>query len=98
MSSREVYAKFTYTEENRVGYDELAKAVVLQALNDYRIASLRLHDDKYNTSDYSKAKCLIYIREVPRFLTSQRFSMFSDTDGNMLLDYMNKYIKEECEV
>lgn len=98
MSFREVYEKFTYTDENRVGYDELAKAVVLQALNDYRIASLRLYDDKYNTSDYSKAKCLMYIQEVPRFLTSQQFTMFSDTDGNMLLDYMNKFIKEECEV
>ena len=98
MSSKAVYEKFTYTDENRVGYAELAHAIIMQAINDYRIAILRLRDETFNTSDYSKPKCLIYINEVPRFLKSQEFMKLSDLDGEALLEYIDKYVKEECGV
>lgn len=70
------------------GYEELANAIILQAVKDYRDAVERLRytpDDK--SAQYDK-------RSIERFFRSEWFSILSDLNGELLL----KKLKEEVSV
>lgn len=70
------------------GYEELANAIILQAVKDYRDAVERL---KYTPDDKSAQHDK---RSIERFFRSEWFSILSDLNGELLL----KKLKEEVSV
>lgn len=67
------------------GYDRLAKAIIIQAIKDYRWALKSMK--KYK--NVREAKKLI--RDVEAFFTSEWFCSLSDIDGRRLM----KLIKDD---
>lgn len=68
------------------GYYELAKAIILQAVKDFRPAYRRLlkhPDDKAAASR---------VKEITEFFCSEYFCLLTDVDGSRLL---KKIIEEE---
>ena len=71
------------------GYHELAKAIILQAIKDFRPAYLRLKrcpDDKAATAR---------VKEITEFFCSEYFCLLTDVDGPRLLKKVMKSIDEE---
>lgn len=66
-------------------YEELAQAIILQAVKDYRTARKKL---KYHPKN-KEAKLMI--QDCESFFRSQWFTALSSVDGQMLL----KKLKEE---
>ena len=83
--------------ENNIGYDSLANAIVLQALNDYKVAKMRLNNNDF-TTEFSKLGCERFIREVPKFLNSQYFSVLTNLDGAYLLQIADRTLAKEYGV
>lgn len=73
-------------EEN---YQELARAVILQAVKDFRPAYRRL---KRYPDDRLAQKT---VREITRFFCSQYFEGLTDLDGPALLHRIMKEIDEK---
>ena len=69
-------------------YKELANAIIVQAVKDYRDAVERLH---YTPDDKS---ALCDKRSIERFFRSEWFSILSDLNGELLL----KKLKEEVSL
>lgn len=69
------------------GYTELANAIILQAVKDYRSALKCL---KVNPRNYSAETDK---NEVERFFRSQWFSMLTAIDGKMLI----RSLREEAD-
>ena len=73
------------------GYYELAKAIILQAVKDFKPAYLRLKrrpDDKAAASR---------VKEITEFFCSEYFCLLSDMDGPRLLKKIMEQIDEEQE-
>lgn len=73
------------------GYHELAKAIILQAIKDFKPAYLRLKkrpDDKAATAR---------VKEITEFFCSEYFCLLTDLDGPALLRKIMKKIDEEQE-
>ena len=73
------------------GYHELAKAIILQAIKDFKPAYLRLKkrpDDKAATAR---------VKEITEFFCSEYFCLLTDLDGTALLRKIMKKIDEEQE-
>ena len=71
------------------GYYELAKAIILQAVKDFKPAYLRLKqhpDDKHATDR---------VKEITEFFCSEYFCLLSDADGPRLLGKIMEQIDEE---
>ena len=71
------------------GYHELAKAIILQAIKDFKPAYLRLKrcpDDKAATAR---------VKEITEFFCSEYFCLLTDVDGPRLLKKVMKSIDEE---
>ena len=71
------------------GYHELAKAIILQAIKDFKPAYLRLKrcpDDKAATAR---------VKEITEFFCSEYFCLLTDVDGPGLLKKVMKSIDEE---
>lgn len=71
------------------GYHELAKAIILQAIKDFKPAYLRLKrcpDDKAATAR---------VKEITEFFCSEYFCLLTDVDGPRLLHKIMKSIDEE---
>lgn len=69
------------------GYTELANAIILQAVKDYRSALRCLSVNPHNhTAEADK-------NEVERFFRSQWFSMLTAIDGEMLI----RSLREEAD-
>lgn len=71
------------------GYFELAKAIILQAVKDFRPAYRRLKqhpDDKHATDR---------VKEITEFFCSEYFCLLSDADGPRLLRKIMEQIDEE---
>lgn len=67
------------------GYEELANAIILQAVSDYRTAKRKLKKHP----DNKKAK--FRLKDCERFFQSKWFEVLTPIDGQMLL----KKLKEE---
>ena len=68
-------------------YENLANAVVLQAVKDYRDAAGKLFRGKKNiTAEQRKTEC-------ETFFKSQYFNVFTDLDGNALLSQLEKEVE-----
>lgn len=72
-------------EEN---YRELAEAVILQAVKDFRPAYRRLK--KYPNDNYAQRT----VREITKFFCSQYFEVLTDLDGPALLHRIIREIDE----
>ena len=73
------------------GYHELAKAIILQAIKDFKPAYLLLKkrpDDKAATAR---------VKEITEFFCSEYFCLLTDLDGPALLRKIMKKIGEEQE-
>ncbi|HCG58951.1 MAG TPA: hypothetical protein DEV97_02965 [Lachnospiraceae bacterium] len=70
-------------------YEELARAVILQAVKDFRPAYRRL---KRYPDDRLAQKT---VREITRFFCSQYFEGLTDLDGPALLHRIMKEIDEK---
>ena len=70
-------------------YEELARAVILQAVKDFRPAYRRL---KRYPDDRLAQKT---VREITRFFCSQYFEGLTDLDGPALLHRVMKEIDEK---
>ena len=73
------------------GYYTLARAIILQAVKDFKPAYLRLKrrpDDKAAASR---------VKEITEFFCSEYFCLLSDTDGPRLLRKIMEQIDEEQE-
>ena len=68
------------------GYYTLAKAIILQAVKDFKPAYLRL---KHRPDDKAAAA---RVKEITEFFCSEYFCLLSDLDGPRLL---KKIIEEE---
>ena len=71
------------------GYYELAKAIILQAVKDFKPAYLRLKthpDDKHAAAR---------VKEITEFFCSEYFCLLSDADGPRLLRKIMEQIDEE---
>ena len=71
------------------GYYELAKAIILQAVKDFKPAYLRLKrrpDDKVAASR---------VKEITEFFCGEYFCLLSNADGPALLRKIMKQIDEE---
>lgn len=64
-------------------YEKLANAIILRAVDDYRIALRQLRQK----ADYQPAVSMKH--EVERFFHSEWLSMLTRVDGVMLLDRLN---------
>lgn len=68
-------------------YENLANAVVLQAVKDYRDAAGKLSRGKKNImAEQRKTEC-------ETFFKSQYFNVFTDLDGNALLSQLEKEVE-----
>lgn len=68
-------------------YENLANAVVLQAVKDYRDAARKLSRGKKNImAEQRKTEC-------ETFFKSQYFNVFTDLDGNALLSQLEKEVE-----
>ena len=65
-------------------YENLANAIILQAVEDYRAALKRLKRDPHNTSARQTA------REVEEFFLSDWFKALTDADGEMILNRLRE--------
>ena len=70
------------------GYEELANAIIVQAVKDYREA-LRLLGMNPNDKSAKRVQ-----RNIERFFRSEWFSILTDLNGELLL----KKLKEEVSV
>lgn len=70
------------------GYEELANAIILQAVKDYREA-LRLLSMNPNDKSAKRDQ-----RNIERFFRSEWFSILTDLNGELLM----KKLKEEVSV
>ena len=73
------------------GYYELAKAIILQAVKDFRPACLWL---KSHPDDQAATK---RVKEITQFFCSEYFCLLSNADGPRLLKKIMKQIDEEQE-
>lgn len=74
------------------GWHELANAVILAAVDDYRTAMRKkLRTDNQTLID----TCEAIIEEVVSFFYSDWFSTLTNADPGMILDGLNKDIMEE---
>ena len=66
------------------GYEKLCKAVVMQAVRDWRYVTrtLKRNPDKYEAKRHKK--------DCEQFFLSQYFNMYTDLDGRALLDKLRK--------
>lgn len=79
------------------GYEGLAYAIVLQALNDYSIASARLYFKDFTTSNqivYSQGKCVEILRTITNFFNSGYYQLLCKVDGKTML---NQCRRRTCE-
>ena len=68
-------------------YENLANAVVLQAVKDYRDAAGKLSRGKRNImAEQRKTECEVFFK-------SQYFNVFTDLDGNALLSQLEKEVE-----
>ena len=68
-------------------YENLANAVVLQAVKDYRDAAGKLSRGKKNImAEQRKTECVTFFK-------SQYFNVFTDLDGNALLSQLEKEVE-----
>lgn len=68
-------------------YENLANAVVLQAVKDYRDAARKLSRGKKNImAEQRKTEC-------ETFFKSQYFNVFTTLDGNALLSQLEKEVE-----
>ena len=68
-------------------YENLANAVVLQAVKDYRDAVRKLSHGKRNVmAEQRKTECEVFFK-------SQYFNVFTDLDGNALLSQLEKEVE-----
>ena len=68
-------------------YENLANAVVLQAVKDYRDAAGKLSRGKKNImAEQRKTECETFIK-------SQYINVFTDLDGNALLSQLEKEVE-----
>ena len=68
-------------------YENLANAVVLQAVKDYRDAAGKLSRGKKNIMAEQRKT------EGEGFFKSQYFNVFTDLDGNALLSQLEKEVE-----
>lgn len=74
------------------GWHELANAVILAAVDDYRTAMRKkLRTDNQTLID----TCEAIMEEVVNFFYSDWFSTLTDADPGAILDELNKNIMEE---
>lgn len=74
------------------GWRELANAIILQAVDDYKTAVKR----KRRTSNQTLIDtCEAIIEEVVDFFHSEWFSTLTDADPSTILEELNKDIMEE---
>ena len=67
-------------------YEDLANAIILQAVKDYRMALKRLKANSRNrTAQADKA-------EIERFFRSQWYSALTDVNGEMLIRSLQKEV------
>ena len=67
-------------------YEDLANAIILQAVKDYRMALKSLKANSRNrTVQTDKA-------EIERFFRSQWYSALTDVDGEMLIRFLQKEV------
>lgn len=71
-------------EANAKSYENLANAIILLAVSDYRAAKKRLRG--FPTSRDALAVC----REVKRFFLSAYFGNLTKLDGRLLLEQLDK--------
>ena len=68
-------------------YENLANAVVLQAVKDYRDAVRKLSHGKRNVmAEQRKTECEVFFK-------SQYFNVFTDLDGNAMLSQLEKEVE-----
>ena len=68
-------------------YENLANAVVLQAVKDYRDAAGKLSRGKKNTTaEQTKSEC-------EKFFKSGYFNVFTELDGKALLSQLEKEVE-----
>lgn len=68
-------------------YENLANAVVLQAVKDYRDAAGKLSRGKRNImAEQRKTECEVFFK-------SQYFNVFTALDGNALLSQLEKEVE-----
>ena len=70
----------------RWNWEDLANAIILQAVEDYRKARKRVR----TPPDQKIAQATI--REVERFFKSWWFAQLTDVDGEMLLEKLQKEV------
>ena len=70
-------------------YENLANAIILQAVMDYRHAlrKLRKSSEDYQAKDR--------IAEVERFFRSRWYSLLTDVDGEMILERLRKEVQHD---
>ena len=73
------------------GYYTLARAIILQAVKDFKPAYLRL---KRRPEDKAAAS---RVKEITEFFCSEYFCLLSNADGPRLLKKIMKQIDEEQE-
>lgn len=73
------------------GYYTLARAIILQAVKDFKPAYLRL---KHHPDDKAAAS---RVKEITEFFCSEYFCLLSNADGPRLLKKIMKQIDEEQE-
>ncbi len=73
------------------GFESLAKAIILQAVKDFRPAYLRL---KRKPDDKAAAA---RVKEITQFFCGEYFCLLSDADGPALLKKIIEQIDEEVK-
>ena len=68
-------------------YENLAQAIILQAVKDYRKAMKKLKKDKWN-KDAKAVK-----REVENFFHSDAFGIYTDLEPDMLLSRLKMEVQ-----
>lgn len=77
--------------ENYDPYAQLAAAVVLQAIDDYRALGKKIKKANDDQKSIIKGK----MKSISRFFLSDWFAVLSDLDGTNILVMLSKEVDEE---
>lgn len=85
-------------DEINENYNRLAKAIVIQAVNDYRMY-LRIIKCKYadafnicSAYSFSKIDCIIQALDIEDFFNGEWCSLLTDIKGNKIIDELRDQI------
>ena len=78
------------TKENHDPWEELAKAIIIQAANDWRKANQKLK--RYSDNGFAKSE----LADIEKFFLGKWYAALTDVPGDKLLRMLREEAENDC--